>query len=335
MTIKEQKTLLGRYRDGKKIALDRIDTVRERQAEIRERFSEILADAPGEVTPEAEELMGERRALSEEEGELASIVPVFDEKIEAARADLAREAVGETFASAKKTAGGLVSEWSRHLERAEEAERTAEECREKAESGANRSFRLRWAVQAVGRLLGVEAVEIRTVSGVRPPRSPIRDHLGQGKLRRAGEEALQILDAEDLLSPEAKEAIEDAIADLDDDEEARRRREENKTRVDAQAAEQEEAREEVDAWLRDLLSDGPVRLERVRRAARANEVALVPRGTHGADLHSARKRLGIEVVERIEDPERPRPSWWAIPGTWDDEAFRRLGSGGATLAGAR
>jgi len=337
---KETKKVLGRYLDGIGVATGRINEIEARQEEIRERFEAILEEAPGEVTPEAKDLMVERRELSDEHSEMLRIRAALERKAADARVTLGRLAVEATVSKARKTAGGLVGEWSNHLQRAEEYERKARESREKAEGGAARSYRLSWAVRAVGRILAIETGEVRTVSGVRPPRASIRNHLDQGKLRRACEETLAILDAEDVLTDEAKEAIESAIERLDDEEEARRRGEKAKAARAKDEAKREEAREAVDEWLREILRDGPVPRDRIYRAARANDVAIShksPGGSHGADLTSAvreRKSVPVHVLERVDDP-RPRPVWWALAGTaYDDEGFRRVGSGGV-LEGAR
>jgi len=177
----------------------------------------------------------------------------------------------------------------------------------------------------------MESGGIRRVSG---RGSDLQKQIETGKLRRAARSALRILEAEGLLTDDARTAVLAGIESVDDEEERRRWTERQEEVRNAQAREAEEAREAVDAWLRDVLRDGPVLRDRIMARARRDGIRIGGSPVR-ADLRSARRRLGIEVLERGEDDQRPRPAWWALAGTWDDEVYRKLGSAGGTLAGVR
>lgn len=339
-TIKERKTKLERLHEARETASGRIETIEARLDEITDALAELRVQVEGDLDGDAAgELRQERGELEDERREMRAILPVVERRIADARDDLDQAAAEETIQRLRQTAGGLTGEYPRHVERAEEYEEKAQNSREKARAAVSRSWRARWAAQAVAALLDVEAGEISTVAGVRPPRAPIRTFISQRKLRRAGREAIKFLDGEGLLSDEAATAIERAIVALDDDEEARRREEQRRAKLDVTAREREQARETVDDFLRDLLQRGPVPRERIADAARHNGIPLTPGGdgAHGANLLDARQRLGILAIERIEDRQRPRPSWWALPGRWDGDEFRMIrdASRSSSMAGMR
>lgn len=328
-TTQDTQKAFDRLVEARERTRKRLDDVSERQTEIRTDLARLAVSDDEEDAAKA--LRSELHDLREEAQELEGVLPLIDERVEEARAALHRQAVEETFAQVRKVAGGLVGEHPRHVERAEEHERKAEESREKASDAATRSHRLRAAAEAVGRLLELDPGETKTVSHVRPPRRGPRWFLQSGKLRQAAREAVKHLDAEGLLSDTARQAIEARVEELSDVEEARCHQAQQQARRDEHAEERAQAQATVDLWLRDLLEDGPVPRKRAVAMART-EGFSVTRGE--ASLSSARRRLGVVPVEQIEDPGRPRASWWALPGTWREEEYRRIRDGGETPVSA-
>lgn len=67
----------------------------------------------------------------------------------------------------------------------------------------------------------------------------------------------------------------------------------------------------------------------------AAKVQRIPlrRDAAEADVHSSRRRLRVRSLEGKEDIDR-RPLW-ALPGTWDEEGFRRVSSSGEPASALR
>lgn len=320
MSVDELRQRLEGLEDAEAKARTRLGAIRARKNEIREQLAD-LHEGKETDSGETERLRQEIVSLRGELAELIEVIPKLQGRIEEARQALHRAAVGEMIGKARKIAGGLVGERPRHLERAEAFERKAEESRQKAGEAASRANLLADAGEAVGQLLQLESGGIRRVSG---RGSDLQKQIEAGKLRRAARSALGILEAEGLLTDDARTAVLAGIEGVDDEEERRRWTERQEETRNAQAREAEEAREEVDAWLRDVLSDGPVLRDRIMARAKRHGIRIGGSSVR-ADLRSARRSL--EVVPLIARDEVGKPTWWGLPETWDAERFQEAEGG--------
>lgn len=319
-SVDELRQRLEGLEDAEAKARTRLGAIRARKNEIREELADLHE---GEETDsgETERLRQEIVSLRGELAELIEVVPKLQGRIEEARQELHRAAVEEMIGRARKVAGGLVGEHPRHLERAKAYERKAEESRSKADEAAGRANMLADAGEAVDQLLQLGNGGIRRVSG---RGSDLQKQIEAGKLRRAARSALGILEREGLLTDEARTAVLAGIESLDDEEERRRWTERQEEVRSAQAREAEQAREEVDAWLRGLLEGGPVLRDRIMARAKRDGV-LIGGSPVRADLRSARRRL--DVVPLIAREEIETATWWGLPGTWSEERFQEAEGG--------
>lgn len=326
--VKTKQRDLDRLRDTRGRVADRLETIRSRTAEIREELAALAVD--GDPEERARVLREERRELDAEREELEGISPVLASREEEALEALRRAAVEDLAGRARKVAGGLAGEHPRHVGRAEEWEQKAADARAKAEAAAERARALADALAVLAVLTGVDTGSVKTVPGT-GGRTSIGRHLNLGNVRRAAPEALRILKREDLLTPEAEEAVEAGLERWTPESEQRWRERDQQEERDARALERAKVREEVDAWLRDVLKGGPVLRERVFSRAKAAGITL-NRDPYQGDVLAAKARIGAVPVEREGDDGRA--TWWWIPPAptaEPPEGWRRFNAPGPSV----
>lgn len=104
-------------------------------------------------------------------------------------------------------------------------------------------------------------------------------------------------------------------------------------RMREKEAELQAERDEVDAWLRDQLANGPKPRDRIVAEAREADITVrSTNNTKGRSLQDARKRLGCLPLETMDGSNT---RFWALPDLpYDEDAFRVYGGEFTRGAGA-
>jgi DNA repair exonuclease SbcCD ATPase subunit len=292
--------------------------------ELRAALADMIAEGEGE-SDEADHLSGQMREIRVQMAEYEGLVAEVERRVDRDKTKLLRGIFLERLQTIKRQLGGHAGEEPRRLERIKAVESELEEAKDKLEAARRVSALLRAEAQAIQDVTNLPLPDLRVLPA---PSTPV---FSPGFARSDPVSRLQQIAAQlqglgvETHSVECAAALPDVVTE---EEWGRRLQQNNRARIETQAQEREQAREEVDAWLAKLLRDTPVRRDRVVERAKEQGIAI-RRHPHGACLAQARLRLGVIPVYRRAD--EAKASWWALPG-FDEDRWEAIDPGGRWAA---
>lgn len=313
-TLKEVR----RKEERREELLEKLEELEAREAELSQQLAERTAE--GEDTAELSE---ERREVRELREDVELAVDVLAERVEEGREKAAAAEARERLSTIKKKCGGIAGEHPRRMERLEEAVEAAESAAEGLNDAYDRQELLRQEAEVLAERFGLEVPEMKTVlppardadapdllrrlSGLTLTRTGRRFSRNRRPAERARDVATELEEHGDE-TPAPK--LLEAAGELSEEEwKAERERRQEKQRQ-AMDDKREKRREEVDTWLRERLSDGPVDPDRVRKEAYSSEeIGNLLSSMGGQPLPKARRRVDVEILVHDE----MRGSFWALP----------------------